>query len=189
MADVDGAPALALADHAADRPLHALAIGGERRRRRADAEPGHRHAVGGRQPIDERVRRFGNRHRAAEPDVRLIDADDDQAAAGRAVVRAVAFRRRRRGRGRFRRAQRNPLGRDDAPRAAVDADDEVGGREVGDRLPVVVHDGDVDRGDFDRGLEARFRRLRLLLRRDGQATAEHAERAENYFCFSQRLTT
>ena len=40
-----------------------------------------------------------DRHRAAEADVRLIDGDHDQPAAGRALVGAVAVGRRRRRRG------------------------------------------------------------------------------------------
>ncbi len=63
-------------------------------RRRADADAGDRDAVRRQQAIDERVGRLGDRHRAAEADVRLIDGDDDQAPAGGALVGAVAVGRR-----------------------------------------------------------------------------------------------
>ena len=174
--EVDRSAGLLLADHAADGLLDAFAVRREGRRGSADAKAGHRHAVRRRQAIDERVRRLGNRQCAAEPDVRLVDGHDDQAAAGGTLVGAVPVRRQRhRGAGWLRR-ERDPFGRHDAPRVAVDADDKVGGRQVGDRLAAIVDDRDVERGDFDRRLKARLRRR--LLRVHGPAEAErHVHRS------------
>src|SRR5438093_1244150 len=76
------------------------AIIGEHRRRRTGAEAGDRDAIRRRQSIDEAVGRASDPEGAPEADVRLVDRDDDQPAAGGAFVRAVALgqrRRRRRG--------------------------------------------------------------------------------------------
>src|SRR5690348_15985587 len=102
----------------------------------------------------------------------MIDADHDQPSAGGAVVGAVSIRRRRRRRRRFR-GQRNPFSGDDAALSTIDPDVEIGGRQAGNRLTVIVDDRDVERPDFDRRLEARFGRLRLLIADDGPAEAGH----------------
>ena len=104
------AAGLLLPDHPRERLLDALAVGGERRRRRADAEAGDGDAIRRRQPIDERVAPPRDRHRAAEADVRLIDRHHDQPAAGGALVRAVAVGRRRRRRPLSGAGQRHPFG-------------------------------------------------------------------------------
>lgn len=163
---------LLAAGHPRDRLLDARAVRGEKGCRRAGAEARHGHAVRGRQPIDERIRRLRDGLRAAEPDVRLVHGEHDEASARRALVRAVAVRRRRR----VRRCrplahERHPFrGRHAAP-VAVDADGEIIGREIGDRLAAVVDDGDVERGHIDRELEAR--RLRRLLRGNHRGDTAH----------------
>ena len=167
---------LLLTGHPADRLLHALAVGGEHRRRRAGSKPGDRHAVRRHQPIDERVGRPRNRQRAAEPDVRLVDGDDDQPSGRRSLVRAEALRRRHDRRRVALLDEGNPLGRHDPPQVAVDSDHELAGDERRDRLAAIVDDRHVDRGHVHRCLEPR----RLILRVSSEATAQHAGHADKH---------
>ena len=154
-----GASGFLLPGHPADCLLDAGAIRGKRRRRRARPEARHGDAIGRHQSIDERVGGAGDAHRPAEPDVRLVDGDDDQPSRGRVFVRGEALRRRRGRRRSGRRGdQRYPFGADDAPRRAVDADREISRREGGNRMPAVVDHPDVQRGHVDRGLKSRLRR-------------------------------
>ena len=96
---------------------------------------------------------------------------------GRALVGAVAVgRSRRRRRGAAVADERHPLGGRHAAAVAVHAHDELVGREVRDGLAAIVDHGDVERGDFDRRLEAR-RLLRRLLGRGGRR--RHQARAPN----------
>ena len=62
----------------------------------------------------------------------------------------------------------------DLARVAVDAHVEIGRRQVGDRLALVVHDRDVERGHLDRRLKPR--RLR---RADCADEATEADRRQN----------
>ena len=68
-----------LPDEALDRPLEPRAVGGERRRRRTRADADDRGPIGRLQVVDERVHGAADAERAAEPDVRLIDDEQDQA--------------------------------------------------------------------------------------------------------------
>jgi hypothetical protein len=152
-----------LSDHPRNRLFDPAALGGEDRRRRAEADAGHRDTVRRQQPIDEPVGRLDDRHGPAEADVRLIDGEHDQPAGGRAFVGRESLGRRRRCVHRLA-AERDPFGRHDAAGVAVDLHGEVGRRQVRERLAAVVHDRHVERGDLHRRLEARLGRRRLLLR-------------------------
>ena len=136
----------------------------------AEADDGD--AIRRRQMVDERRCRLQEGLRAAEADVRFIDRQHDQPSAGCVLVRAVPFRYLDGDPLRFRR-ERHPLRADDAARVAVDADVEIGWREMQDRLPAIVDDADVDRGHIDRRLKLR----RLLLRNNalGHRDDDHAE--------------
>ena len=127
---------------------------------RSDAD--RRDPVGRLQPIDEAVDGPAKSCRAAEPDVGLIDHEQNQAAAGGVLVAGIARWQRRAGRLR-RGDQRNPLRAHDLARPAVDLDDEVCGREIRDRLGVFVVDAHVEGGDLHRRPEDRRRWLRRRL--------------------------
>ena len=147
--------------HPRDRFLQAPAIGGKRRRRRAArSEADHGDAVGRLQMIDEPVDGAPDGDSAAESDVRLIDDEHDQPAPRRMFVGRIAGRKRRRIRS-GRRHERNPFGAHDAPRPAVDLDDEVLGPQIGHRAALSVHDTHVDRGELDARLEDRRLSRRL----------------------------
>ncbi len=96
MPEINGEHRLLAPDHPADRLLDALPVGGERCRRRTGPDAGYRDAIGRGQAVDERHRRLIDRHRPADPDVRLVHGEHDQPPAGRVLIRAVAVRRRRR---------------------------------------------------------------------------------------------
>ena len=163
--ELDGLP---LPGHAADRLFDALAVGDERRRRTADPQADGGDAIAGRQPIDEGAGGRQHRSGAAGPDMRLVDHDRNQPAAGRVLVRAVAL-----GHARHRlrvgglRRQRHPLGADHGSRLAVHADREIGRHQAQQRLALTVDDRDVDRGHLDRRSETWRLLLRLLRGRDG----------------------
>ena len=146
---------LALAGRQVHRLAQPLAIGREGHRGRARADADQRDAIGRLEAIDEAVDRPANAEEPAEPDIRLIDDQQDQPPAGTAFVRGVAFRRRRR-LGPFRRRQRDPVGADHPPRAAVEADAEVFRLQSQDRPPAVVDHRHVHRGEVDARAEPRL---------------------------------
>ena len=148
----------------------------ERRGRRSRTDADGCHAIGRLQVIDEAVDGVADANRAAEPDVRLIDHDENQPSAGGIDVGGVTGRRRRRVGLRWG-DEGDPLGADDAARLAVDLDVEVHWTQSRDRLAFAVYDTDVNRGDFDAG--AKDRRLRgwRLLRVQRVHRQERGERA------------
>ena len=160
---------LALAGRQVHRLAQPLAIGREGHRGRARADADQRDAIGRLEAIDEAVDRPANAEEPAEPDIWLIDDQQDQPPAGTAFVRGVAFRRRRR-LGPFRRRQRDPVGADHPPRAAVETDAEVFRLQSQDRPPAVVDHRHVHRGEVDARAEP-WLILRVL--RGSRANAEH----------------
>ncbi len=143
-----------------DGLLETVAIGGERRAGGARADPDHRRSVRRLQAVDEAVHGTADAEGAAEPDVRLIDNDDDQPAARGVLVRRVAGWHRHRGRT-LGRLQRHPVGAHDLPRLAIDLDDEIVGVQIGDRPALRIEHTDIERGHFDRAGEP-WQILRLL---------------------------
>ncbi len=139
---------LLLADHARQRDLHPLPIRGERGRRRTEAKTGHSDPIRRREAVDERAGGVGHGAAPAETDVRLIDGDHDEAPARGVLVGAVPFGHEGCSAVRLD-DERHPFGRDDTPVLPIDADTKIGGRQVLDRPPAVVDDGDVNRRDFN----------------------------------------
>ncbi len=115
-----------------------------------------------RQTVEEAVDCLFDHTSAAEPDVRLVDGQDDQPSVACLLVRAVSLGCERI---RTRRAlhERCPVGGHHAARDAVDEHLEIRRQEIGNGTALVVHDGDVDRDDVDTGPEPRWllRRRRL----------------------------
>ena len=153
-----------------DDALHAAAepqvIVGERHLDAGLGKRDKRHAVGRTEAIEELRRRRQQRPCAPEPDVALIDRDDDLPAVGWLEVGGV---QRLEGIGRFPPrgfdVDLQVLGGHDPPRLAVNLDDEIGRQEVLDRHSLGVDHGDVDRNHVDAGAEGGTlgRRFSLLL--------------------------
>ncbi len=155
---------LALASRFLDRLAKPLTVcrKGDGRRTRADAN--QRHAIGRLQAVDEAVDRLANADEPPEPDVGLIDHQQNEPAAAATFVRRVAFRRRRRLRS-FGRRQRDPVGADHTPLIPIQANREVLGLQSQDRAAALVDDGHVD----GRDVNPRPEPWRLILR------ARHAD--------------
>ena len=129
-------------------------------------------AILGLEAIDESAGRFHGAARVEIPEAALVDGQEDEPSIGSRrrdpLVRAV----RRDDRPRLDRLRRDwsverrelhELGRDDPPRLPVDGDLELLRPKVRDRVPVLVHDGDINRDELDAGPEDGLLRTRSRL--------------------------
>ncbi len=129
-------------------------------------------AILGLEAIDESAGRFHGAARVEIPEAALIDGQEDEPSIGSRrrdpLVRAERrddgprLDRLRRGWS-VERRELHELGRDDPPRLPVDGDLELLRPQVRDRVPVLVHDGDINRDELDAGLEDGLLRSRSRL--------------------------
>ncbi len=146
-----------------ERSFQLIVVGDERGGLGARAESYDGDAIRTRQPVDEGIDGITHGTHVAERNIRLVDREDDEPAAGGLFVRHVAVgQRRRRGRALRVGGRGNPLGADHAARPAVQAHREVGRDEIANGLALPIHHRHFDRQCFDARSEHR-RLCRLLL--------------------------